>query len=307
MGLILICLAAMLWGTTGTVSVLIAQQATVSPLLIGYWRLVFALPIFWLWYGYNKRHNGPGFVHKRPWPSNAQRLLLIAMGLCMAGYQVFYFAAVPYVGVAMTAMVAICSSPLIIALLAVAFLGETLTRRLRMALVLGITGTILLIAQPDALTVNGGRFLLGVTLALGAAFSYGGYAILAKAMVGQMDGIAIATYSFTVATLVLTPTLVLQPSFTVWLRALPFLLYLGLITSSLGYGLYMLGIRHTAATTAGIAVLIEPLTATLLGLFAFKEPMGWSSVLGALLLLLGILYAQTASAQTANQPHLYKK
>ncbi|MEO1182991.1 MAG: EamA family transporter [Cyanobacteria bacterium J06636_28] len=211
----------------------------------------------------------------------------------MAGYQIFYFAAVPYVGVAMTAMVAICSSPLIIALLAVAFLGETLTRTLCLALVLGITGTFLLIAQPDAL--NGGRFLLGVVLALGAAFSYGGYAILAKAMVGRMDGIEIATYSFTVAALVLTPTLVLQPSPAVWFKVLPFLLYLGLITSSLGYGIYMLGIRHTAATTAGIAVLIEPLTATLLGFFAFKEPMGWSSLFGAMLLLLGILYAQTSN------------
>ena len=291
MGLILICLAAMLWGTTGTISVLIAQQVTVSPLLIGFWRMVFALPIFWLWYGCNKNYNGPA----PPWPIKAHRLPLIAMGLCMAGYQVFYFAAVPYVGVAMTAMVAICSSPLIIALLAVAFLGETLTRTLRIALVLGITGTILLIAQPDALAVNGGRFLLGVVLALGAAFSYGGYAILAKAMVGRMDGIAIATYSFTVAALVLTPTLVMQPSPAVWFKVLPFLLYLGLITSSLGYGIYMLGIRHTAATTAGIAVLVEPLTATLLGFFAFKEPMGWSSLFGAMLLLLGILYAQTSN------------
>ena len=199
----------------------------------------------------------------------------------------------PYVGVAMTAMVAICSSPLIIALLAVAFLGEKLTRVLGIALALGITGTILLIAQPDALAVNGGKFLLGVVLALGAAFSYGGYAILAKAMVGRMDGIAIATYSFTVAALVLTPTLGLQPSLAVWLKILPFLLYLGIITSSLGYGIYMLGIRHTGATTAGIAVLIEPLTATLLGIFAFKEPMGWTSTFGALLLILGIFYAQT--------------
>ena len=289
MGLLLICLAAMAWGTTGAISVLIAQQAAISPLLIGFWRMAFALPGFWLWHSYNSR----GLAQMSPWPAKAHRLPLMAMGLCMAGYQVFYFAAVPYGGVAMTALVAICSSPLIIALLAVAFLGEKLTRGLGIALALGITGTVLLIARPDALAVNEGRFLLGVALALGAAFSYAGYAILAKVMVGRMDGIAIATYSFTIAALVLTPTLGLQPSLAVWLKILPFLLYLGIITSSLGYGIYMIGIRHTAATTAGIGVLVEPLTATLLGIFAFKEPMGWSSTLGAVLLILGIFYART--------------
>ncbi|MEA5466132.1 DMT family transporter [Leptothoe sp. PORK10 BA2] len=312
MGLILICLAAVAWGTTGTTSMLIAQQATVSPLVIGFWRMVLALPIFWLWHSYNSRHNNSqnsqhkntynnhnnnlGRAQKSPWPIKAHCLPLLTMGLCMGGYQVFYFAAVPYVGVAMTAMVAICSSPLIIALLALVFLGEKLTRVLGISLVLGVTGTLLLIAQPDALAANGGQFLLGVTLALGAAFSYGGYAILAKVMVDRMDGIAIASYSFTAAALLLTPTLVLQPSFDIWLKVLPFLLYLGIITSSFAYGIYMLGIRHTPATVAGIAVLLEPLTASLLGIFVFKEPMGWSSILGALLLMGGILYAQTGNA-----------
>ncbi len=298
MGLLLICLAAIAWGTTGTTSALIAQQVTVSPLIVGLWRMVFALPIFWLWHSYNSRQSAQSLSHFLPPKIN--RLALLAMGLCMAGYQVFYFAAVPYAGVAMTAMVAICSSPIIIALLAVAFLGEKLSRNLAIALGLGVTGTILLIAQPEALQVQGGKFLLGVALAFGAAFSYSGYAILAKSMVGRMNAIAIATYSFTVAALVLTPTLALQPTLDIWLQALPFLLYLGIITSGIAYGIYMLGIRHTTATVAGIAVLLEPLTASLLGIFAFKEPIGWSGTCGALLLLGGILYTQRGN--TTKQP-----
>ncbi len=286
MGLIFICLAAIAWGTTGTTSMLIAQQATVSPLIVGLWRIVFALPIFWLWHGSGRR---------TPTLRPDSVLPLVAMGLCMAGYQVFYFAAVPYAGVAMTAMVAICSSPLIIALLAVVFLREKLTRKLWIALSLGVTGTVLLIAQPDALQVGGGRFFLGVALAFGAAFSYAGYAILAKALVGRMDAIEIATYSFTAAALVLAPALALQPTLDVWLKALPFLLYLGTITSGIAYGIYMLGIRHTSATVAGITVLLEPLTASLLGIFAFKEPISGSATLGALLLTVGVLYAQTGN------------
>lgn len=292
MGLLLICLAAVAWGTTGTTSALIAQQAALSPLIVGLWRIVFALPVFWLWHGYNVRQQSLASWLLPP----THRLSLLAMGLCMAGYQVFYFAAVPHIGVAMTALVAVCSSPLIIALLAIAFLGEKLTRSLCVALALGVTGTVLLIAQPEAVHIDGVQFFLGVALAFGAAFSYASYAIFAKSLVGRMDAIAIATYSFTAAALILTPTLVLHPTVDVWLQTLPFLLYLGVITGGLAYGIYMLGIRHTAATAAGIAVLCEPLTATLLGIFAFKESMGWSSALGAILLILGILYARKESA-----------
>ncbi|MBT9315969.1 DMT family transporter [Leptothoe spongobia] len=290
MGLLLICLAAITWGTTGTISVLISQQVTVSPLIVSLWRIVFGLPIFWLWHRQNTRRQ----LQRTSiyWPPKVCRLPLIAMGLCMAGYQVFYFAAVPYVGVAMTAMVSVCSSPLIIALLAIAFLGEKLTRGLCIALTLGVTGTVLLIAQPEALQIDGSQFLLGVALAFGAAFSYSGYAVLAKSLVVRMDAIAIATYSFTAAALVLTPTLVIHPTLDIWLKALPFSLYLGLITCGIAYSIYMLGIRHTPATVAGIAVLLEPLTAALLGIFAFKEPISWSGALGALLLIVGILYAR---------------
>ena len=81
MGLLLICLAAVAWGTTGTTSVLIAQQATISPLLIGFWRMALALPGFWLWHSYNSR----SLPQTSPWPTKAHRLPLIAMGLCMAG------------------------------------------------------------------------------------------------------------------------------------------------------------------------------------------------------------------------------
>lgn len=295
MGLLLICLAAITWGTTGTTSALIAQQATLSPLTVGLWRIVFALPVFWLWHGLMGQQRQLPLNNRLTQP---QRLSLLAMGLCMAGYQVFYFAAVPYIGVAMTALVAVCSSPLIITVLAIAVLGEKLTRNLCIAMALGVTGTVLLIAQPEAMYVDGFRFFLGIALAFGAAFSYAGYAIFAKSLVDRIDAVAIATYSFTIAALALIPTLLLQPAFDIWLQALPFLLYLGVITGGIGYGIYMLGIRQTPATIASIAVLLEPLTAALLGIFAFKEPISNTGIAGAFLLVIGILFAQKRTATT---------
>lgn len=70
-----------------------------TPLLVGGARLT-RTPI---------RPRGPAFV---------------AAGLCMAAYQVCYLSAAPLAGVAVTALLAICSAPVLITLLARLVLGE---------------------------------------------------------------------------------------------------------------------------------------------------------------------------------------
>src|SRR5438093_1025557 len=82
-------------------------------------------------------------------PRDLRRCVL--MGACMAGYQAAYFTAVTLSGITMTALIAICSAPLMIAALAPAALGERLTPRVRFALGLGVAGTALLVAAPQGM------------------------------------------------------------------------------------------------------------------------------------------------------------
>jgi DME family drug/metabolite transporter len=72
----------------------------------------------------------------------------LLMGACMAGYQAAYFTAVTMTGIAVAALVAICSAPIIIAMLATLLLGERLTTRVVLALGLGVGGTALLVTGP---------------------------------------------------------------------------------------------------------------------------------------------------------------
>ena len=51
------------------------------------------------------------------------------MGACMTAFQAAYFTAVTLIGIAVTALIAICSAPLMIAALATGLLGERLTAR----------------------------------------------------------------------------------------------------------------------------------------------------------------------------------
>ncbi|MEM6353169.1 MAG: DMT family transporter [Cyanobacteria bacterium J06629_9] len=272
--LLLICLAAISWGTTGTTQVLLGRVAEVHPMAVGFWRMALASPLL-LWWARKDLS----------WQLTRRELgLFLGMGACVASYQVCYFCAVPLAGVAVTALVAICSSPVLIALMATVVLGERLTWRVYLSLGLGVSGTTLLVLGPGAFAASP-MFLVGVLLALGAALSYAGYAVIAKLAVAQTAPVAIAAYAFTTAAILLLPTLRYQPAWSDFALALPWLLYLGLVTTGVAYAIYMIGIRHTPATVAGVAVLLEPLTATLIGVSLFDEAIGLAGLIGAGLLI----------------------
>ena len=205
----------------------------------------------------------------------------------MAAYQACYFLAVPLAGVAITALVSICSSPIFITLLAAKFLGEKLTLKIYLSLGLGIAGTSLLVINPNAITNQGWQFFGGVLLALSAGFFYATYAVGAKSVIKNLDPFTVLALSFTAAGLMLSPALLFTNSLNtqnLQIQA-PFLLYLGLVSTGVAYLIYMQGLKSTTATVAGIAVLLEPLTATCLGILIFRETMGINGAIGGLLLL----------------------
>lgn len=205
----------------------------------------------------------------------------------MAAYQACYFLAVPLAGVAITALVSICSSPIFITLLAAKFLEEKLTLKIYLSLGLGIAGTSLLVVNPNAITNQGWQFFGGVLLALSAGFFYATYAVGAKAVIKNLDPFTVLALSFTAAGLMLSPALLFTNSLNtqnLQIQA-PFLLYLGLVSTGVAYLVYMQGLKSTTATVAGIAVLLEPLTATCLGILIFRETMGINGAIGGLLLL----------------------
>jgi len=101
-GLILIALAAIFWGTSGSVMTVLAERASASPLLVGVARLWLAAILLLL-----ATSVTPGSFAVAP----GDRWRCVAMGACMAGYQAAYFPAVRLSGIAIVALVAICSSP----------------------------------------------------------------------------------------------------------------------------------------------------------------------------------------------------
>jgi DME family drug/metabolite transporter len=72
------------------------------------------------------------------------------------------------------------------------------------------------------------------------------------------------------------------------LRGWPWLLYLGAVATAGAYVVYAAGLRRVPAAVAGVVSLLEPLTATLLGVLLFGERFGVAGWVGAALLLVAL-------------------
>jgi DME family drug/metabolite transporter len=313
---VLIGLAAVSWGTTGSVTAVLVSRAGARPLVIGTVRMVIAAALLVV---VALAVAGSLRIDRR------DRWRCVALGLCMAAFQATYFSAVTLVGIAVAALIAICGAPLLIAGLAAIVLGERVTARVGGALALGVAGTALLIVGPRTAAGVSTHFVAGVLLALGASLAYALYVVLAKAALARTPPLPLAAATFTVAALVLTSAvaallvgpalaarvlappevaaLVLAPAAggADILRQLalgwPWMLYLGAVTTAAAYAIYTIGLRAVPASAAGIAALMEPLTATLLGVWLFGERLGAAGVAGAALLFaaLGLLVTRDAA------------
>jgi DME family drug/metabolite transporter len=277
-GIALIALAAISWGTTGAATAVLVQRAGAHPLLIGAVRMAVAAVLL---VGAARLVAGTLRV-ARP-----DAIRCLATGACMAAFQAAYFTAVTLSGIAVTALVAICSAPVLIALLAPLLLGERLTGRGLAALGLGVAGTALLVAGPGASAAGEApRLMVGTALALGAGLAYALYVTVTKLSLGRTAPLPLTAATFTVAALLLAPAMALTeaPARQIAL-GWPWLLYLGAVATAGAYAAYATGLARVPASTAGIVALLEPLTATLLGVLVFGERLGPAGGAGAVLLL----------------------
>src|SRR5438094_527403 len=132
------------------------------------------------------------------------------------------------------------------------------------------------------------RPLSGVLLALAAGLAYALYVVIAKAAVMRTAPLRLAALTFAVAAVLMAPALLMPGAATQLALGWLGLLYLGAVTTAGAYALYTAGLRYVAASAAGVASLLEPLTATLLGVLLFGERFGVLGWIGAALLLAGL-------------------
>ncbi|WP_075618556.1 EamA family transporter [Paenisporosarcina indica] len=270
----LVLLAAVLWGTTGTATTLLpdsAQPLTIAAArsAVGGFSLLLVMILM-------KK------INFRTWPWKAT----VVAAICMAIFQPLFFTSVRLTGIAIGTVVAIGSAPVFSGLIEWLFLKMRPSRSWAMATAMSVIGCSLLFLNKDALTVNP----IGVTFSLIAGLVFAIYTIVTKAVLTKVEAIPAVAMTFSMSALMLMPfilsfdnTWIVDPS------SISIVLYLGLLTTSVAYILYLKGLHKVPSSSAVTLSLGEPLTAAVLSVFWVGEVLSPVSWVGILLLLGGIL------------------
>ena len=278
-GPILIGLATILWGTTGTTQALAPEAA--NPLSVGALRLLVAAVVLMLIAGFTG-HLGTLTGMRRP------ATLLAAIGV--AAYQPFFFLAVDRTGVVVGTIVAIGTAPIFAGLLAWVFDRTAPSRVWVSATAVAIAGVALLVAAGSDLGTN----IAGITYALVAGAAYATYVIAARQFSREGNVIGSTAIIFALAAAVLLPLLAVDDLGWVATRGGTIaVLHLGILATAAAYLLFAAGLKTTRSTTATTLTLGEPVTATLLGVVAVGERpplLGWA---GFALVLVALVAAAT--------------
>lgn len=290
LGVVCVVGAAMLWGTTGTSQAL--AGGTLPSLWFGALRLVFAALFFAVFAAVSRG------LTRRAWQGLSPSAALGA-GLCMAVYNLAFFAGVKLTGVGVGTAIALGSGPIWAGLLQAVFQRQPPTGAWWVGTVVAISGGVLLSLGGGERSVS----VPGVVLCLTSGLSYAVYTLLNKRMVGHAPASSITLSAFTVAALVALPAAALQaglPSLAV--RDLIAVAYTGIVTAGVGYLLFSLALHHIRPATAVTLALTEPVVAFLLAVLLLGEQANLASICGLAFVVAGVLGVVRSELSVRHSP-----
>lgn len=285
-GIVVISLASLLWGTTGTAA---SFAENVSPLAIG----AAALGIGGLLQALIAI---PGIRAAIPYLRAYSRIVAVG-AIAVALYPLAFYTSMHLSGVAIGTVVTLGSAPLASGVLEKVVDGFTLSRWWVLAAVIGATGSILLcFSRLGSETGELWPTIFGIVLGLVGGACYAVYSWAAHALMQRGIPRAAAMGSvFGGGGIMLMPVLLLTGA-PLLATATNFRVaaYLALIPMFLGYVLFGMGLARVSASMATTLTLSEPAVAAILAVVIVGERLsaiGWIglAMIAAVMVMLALI------------------
>ncbi|PMZ96087.1 MULTISPECIES: DMT family transporter [unclassified Pseudomonas] len=210
--------------------------------------------------------------------TRATFLLAVVSGVAIVGNWVLLFASYSRASIAIgTAVYNV--QPFMLVGLAALFLGEKITLAKLTWLSVAFLGMLAIVSAHGAGQANGEEYLLGILLALGAAFLYAVAALIIKRLTGTPPHL-IALIQVSTGVLLLAPWVTLG-GLPGELPALGSLVTLGIVHTGLMYVLLYSAIQRLPTALTGALSFIYPIAAILVDWVAFDHrlaPLQWLGV-----------------------------
>ncbi len=267
----------------GVVSVSFAaifiRLAEAPPLVIAAYRLTIASLVLIL------------LTYKKTVPSLKQlsgrdSLLLLLSSFFLALHFALWITSLSYTSIASSVILVTCH-PAFVAVISYFLWHEVLNRLTIGGMVIAFAGVVL---------INYGGFdfgsqvILGDMLALIAGFAMGGYLILGGYLKNKIEIMPYLTIIYTgAAVILLLATVGFGYSFTGYSGTTYLMMVLlAIVPQLIGHSSFNLALRMIPVTLVSVAILGEPLGATLLGYFILDEVPTVKELIGGVLILAGI-------------------
>lgn len=278
-GTALLVLAGLLWGTGGLAGSLLASSAGLHPVAVAAYRLLTGGALIITFAALTGR--------LRPVPrSRAAAVRVVRSGLLLALFQTAYFAAVEATSVGLATLTTMVAIPVLVTACSAVIDRRLPTPRVAGAVLIAVAGLVLLLGSP---TGAGGARIAGTGLALVAAAGFTALTLDRRAPLPGLDQVAATGLGFLAGGSLLLPAgLAVGMALPPRADTIGALVFLGLVPTAVAYTGYFAGLRRTGPAAAVIAILLEPLTATLLAVFLQHERLDGGQILGACLVLLSI-------------------
>jgi drug/metabolite transporter, DME family len=287
--LLQVCAAGVLWGTGGLVVTVLHKHDGLGAMTVSAWRMAVAA-IALAGFAVVTHRSRAVLATMRTHP-----VLATLVGCGTASYQGLYFVSVLLVGVSVSTVVALGLAPILAAVWEHGIARTRPSTREVGVLAAALAGLVLIsLTAGHGSTAPEDRPGLGLILAVAAGATYAATTVLGHTLAQRVDSVALTTCATTVGAIALSPFVAIaaisgDPVLTTRPASLALLVYLGVATMALAYGLLYAGLRTTSGSAATVATLVEPLSAALLAVLLLGERLTWHALLGGTLILAAVV------------------
>ncbi|MFZ2872433.1 DMT family transporter [Zavarzinia sp.] len=270
-------------------SPIFVRLSELGPTATAFWRLALALPLYYAWMKIADHRRG---APPPPLAPGSRRRLILA-GLLFTGDLFSWHWSIHMTSVANSTLLA-NFAPVFVVFGAWLLFGDRPRPVFLAGLALTVAGAACLIGESFSI---GTQNAAGDGLALVTAFFFGTYLLAVKDLRERLDAPRLMLWSSVVTAAALLPLALVTGESILPTSLEGFLVLLGLawISQALGQGLIAEAFGHLPAGFSSLVILIEPLSAAILGWVLLGEALGPWQALGGALILFGIFVARRGS------------
>ena len=296
----LMILVVFSWGMAWAVGRILALGL---PPMTGAWlRYVLTMVLFYLWFvGRALKGNEVNWL---PTGRQTWRTLTLIAITGVLGYQLFFMNGMRFTAAGDASLI-ITFNPIFTVLLAAPMLGQQITRKMFVGLFCGFIGVAVVTGWSPNTDIPFEDRILGDFMILLASLNWAMTTNNTKRMMEQRNGeqkattLEIVVWYSLIGTFLLTPFAawetwqhgIPEPTLTDWYA----IIYLAAISTVLAYYWFAIGVEKLGATAASSYIFLMPVFGVLGGVILLNENIGWTLLVGFILIVIGVRVVQRES------------